>query len=108
MADVVASVKRVTEIMAEITAASQEQAAGIDQISQAANQLDQITQQNAALVEEAAAATETMRNEAGALDGAVDVFHIAGLKTSSVNVEALASQVVERARNVARQSTSVG
>ncbi len=96
MADVVASVKRVTEIMSEITAASQEQAAGIDQVSQAVTQLDQITQQNAALVEEAAAATETMRNEVGALDGAVDVFHVVG--QTSATVQTLANQVVERAR----------
>ncbi len=88
MADVVASVKRVTEIMSEITAASQEQASGIDQVSQAVTQLDQITQQNAALVEEAAAATETMRNEVGALDGAVDVFHVPGQRSPQVRLPA--------------------
>ena len=78
MGEVVAAVDRVTAIMADITAASQEQSAGIDQVSQAVNQLDQITQQNAALVEETAAATETISREALVLDGAVDVFHIAG------------------------------
>lgn len=79
MGEVVKAVDRVTAIMADITAASQEQSAGIDQVSQAVNQLDQITQQNAALVEETAAATETISREAEVLDGAVDVFHIAGM-----------------------------
>jgi methyl-accepting chemotaxis protein len=79
MDEVVQAVDRVTAIMADITAASQEQSAGIDQVSQAVNQLDQITQQNAALVEETAAATETISREALVLDGAVDVFHIAGM-----------------------------
>jgi aerotaxis receptor len=98
MEEVVASVKRVADIMAEITSASQEQAAGIDQIGQAVNQLDQITQQNAALVEEAAAATETMRNEASALDGAVDVFHIAGFQAAAGAAHKLAARAVEKAR----------
>ena len=56
MEDVVASVQRVTDIMAEISAASHEQSAGIEQVNQAIAQMDQVTQQNAALVEEAAAA----------------------------------------------------
>ena len=60
MAEIVASVKRVTDIMAEITAASQEQSGGIEQVNQAITQMDQVTQQNAALVEEAAAAAESL------------------------------------------------
>ena len=84
MGEVVQAVDRVTAIMADITAASQEQSAGIDQVSQAVNQLDQITQQNAALVEETAAATETISREALVLDGAVDVFHIAGVTGARV------------------------
>ncbi|MBI4290813.1 MAG: methyl-accepting chemotaxis protein, partial [Betaproteobacteria bacterium] len=64
MEEVVASVKRVTDIMGEITAASQEQSAGIEQVNQAITQMDEVTQQNAALVEEAAAAAESMEEQA--------------------------------------------
>src|SRR5471032_645451 len=60
MDDVVASVRRVTDIMAEITSASSEQSTGIDQVNIAISQMDQVTQQNAALVEQAAAAAESM------------------------------------------------
>lgn len=56
MQEVVASVKRVTDIMGEITAASQEQASGVERVNRAVSQMDEVTQQNAALVEEAAAA----------------------------------------------------
>ncbi|HUL56035.1 MAG TPA: methyl-accepting chemotaxis protein, partial [Usitatibacter sp.] len=61
MDEVVKSVKRVADIISEITAASQEQSAGIEQVNQAITQMDQVTQQNAALVEQAAAAAESMR-----------------------------------------------
>ena len=67
MDEIVASVERVTDIMAEITAASQEQSAGIEQVNQAITQMDQVTQQNAALVEEAAAAAESMQEQAARL-----------------------------------------
>jgi hypothetical protein len=62
--------------MAEITAASQEQSAGIEQVNQAVTQMDQVTQQNAALVEEAAAAAESMQEQAQALVQAVAVFKL--------------------------------
>ena len=74
MGDVVASVKRVTDIMAEISAASQEQSAGIEQVNQAILQMDTVTQQNAALVEEAAAAAGTMQEQASSLARAVSAF----------------------------------
>jgi methyl-accepting chemotaxis protein len=76
MREVVGSVKRVTLIMGEIMNASEEQATGIEQINQALTQMDQVTQQNAALVEEAAAAAESMREQAGALVEAVSVFKL--------------------------------
>jgi methyl-accepting chemotaxis protein len=76
MREVVGSVKRVTLIMGEIMSASEEQATGIEQINQALTQMDQVTQQNAALVEEAAAAAESMREQAGALVEAVSVFKL--------------------------------
>jgi methyl-accepting chemotaxis protein len=74
MEEIVSSVKRVTDIMAEITAASQEQTSGIEQINQAITQMDQVTQQNAALVEEAAAAAASLQEQASALSQVVSVF----------------------------------
>ena len=64
MSDVVASVARVTDIMAEITSASQEQSVGIDQVNEAITQMDHVTQQNAALVEQAAAAAASLQEQA--------------------------------------------
>lgn len=74
MVDVVSSVQRVNEIMGEISAASQEQYAGIEQVNQAVIQMDESTQQNASLVEEASAATRSMAQEAAELAQAVDMF----------------------------------
>jgi methyl-accepting chemotaxis protein len=76
MEEIVTAVKRVTDIMAEIAAASQEQTAGIDQVNQAIVQMDQVTQQNAALVEQAAAAAESMQEEAQSLTEAVAIFKL--------------------------------
>jgi methyl-accepting chemotaxis protein len=76
MAEIVQSVSRVTDIMAEITAASQEQTAGIEQVNTAITQMDQSTQQNAALVEEASAAAQQMRDEADSLARAVGTFRL--------------------------------
>jgi methyl-accepting chemotaxis protein len=78
MDEIVNSVRRVTDIMGEITSASQEQTSGIEQINQAISQMDQVTQQNAALVEEAAAAAESLQEQAGSLAQAVSVFRLAG------------------------------
>ena len=76
MDEVVASVKRVTDIMGEITAASQEQSTGIEQVNSAIAKMDAVTQQNAALVEQAAAAAESMQNQAGNLARVVSVFKL--------------------------------
>ena len=76
MAEIVASVQRVTDIMAEISAASQEQSAGIEQVSQTVIQMDGTTQQNAALVEEASAAARSLEQQANRLIDAVDVFDL--------------------------------
>ncbi|MDB5991230.1 MAG: hypothetical protein JWQ10_2633 [Herbaspirillum sp.] len=76
MDEIVDSVHRVTEIMAEIMAASQEQSAGIDQVSQAIGQMDQVTQQNAALVEQAAAAAGSLEEQASRLAQVVHVFRL--------------------------------
>jgi len=76
MAQVLTSVDRVTEIMAEISAASQEQSAGIDQVNQTVIQLDETTQQNAALVEEATAAARSLADQAQQLTRAVATFRL--------------------------------
>jgi methyl-accepting chemotaxis protein len=77
MNEVVAGVKRVTDIMSEITIAGQEQSAGIAQVNQAIAQMDQVTQQNAALVEEAAAAADSMQVQAQELLAVVSTFKLA-------------------------------
>jgi methyl-accepting chemotaxis protein len=76
MDEVVTSVARVTDIMAEIMAASEEQSAGIQQINGAIVQMDQVTQQNAALVEEAAAAADSLQDQAQALAQLVGNFRV--------------------------------
>ncbi|WPG39128.1 methyl-accepting chemotaxis protein [Variovorax sp. EBFNA2] len=74
MQEIVGSVKRVTDIMGEITTASQEQTSGIEQINQAIAQMDQVTQQNAALVEEATATAQSLQEQAQDLVQAAGVF----------------------------------
>jgi methyl-accepting chemotaxis protein len=78
MGEIVDSVRRVADILTEITAASQEQSAGIEQINQAITQMDDVTQQNAALVEQAAAASQAMQDQAARLAEAVAVFRLDG------------------------------
>jgi len=77
MSEVVTSIQRVADIMGEISAASQEQNDGIEQVNQAVAQMDTVTQQNASLVEEAAAASESLQNQAARLAELVSVFRIA-------------------------------
>jgi methyl-accepting chemotaxis protein len=76
MHEIVASVQRVSDIIAEITAAASEQSQGIGQVNGAVNQLDQMTQQNAALVEQSAAAAESLREQADKLSGVVATFKL--------------------------------
>ena len=73
---IIQSVRSVTDIMSEISAASAEQSAGIEQINMAVTQMDQVTQQNAALVEEAAAASAQMQDQASGLTRAVSLFRL--------------------------------
>ncbi|MDW5498759.1 methyl-accepting chemotaxis protein [Pseudomonas lundensis] len=77
MQDIVRSVTRVTDIMGEIASASDEQSRGIEQVTQAVTQMDQVTQQNAALVEEAASAAVALEEQAIILADAVSVFRLA-------------------------------
>lgn len=76
MDQIVKAVKRVTDIMSEISAASQEQSSGIEQVNQAVTQMDEVTQQNAALVEEAAAAAESMQDQVRELSRSVSIFKL--------------------------------
>ena len=78
MALVVESIQKVAAIMSEITSASHEQSAGISEVNQAVTQMDNITQQNAALVEQAAAAAESLQEQAQALITAVAIFRLKG------------------------------
>ena len=85
MQDIVASVRRVTDIMGEISAASIEQSSGIDQVNLAVSQMDQATQQNAALVEQASAAASSLEDQAQRLNAAVAQFKVdmAGLPAAA-------------------------
>ena len=76
MDEIVASVHKVSDMISEITAASSEQSAGINEVNQAIGSMDAVTQQNAALVEQAAAAAESMQQQAAALAQAVSVFKV--------------------------------
>ena len=76
MNEVVTSIRRVTDIVGEISAASSEQSQGVAQVGEAVTQMDQTTQQNAALVEESAAAADSLRKQAQDLVDAVAVFKL--------------------------------
>ncbi|CAB3946695.1 Methyl-accepting chemotaxis protein II [Achromobacter insolitus] len=91
MQEIVASVKRVTDIMGEISAASEEQSSGIDQVNRAVSQMDEVTQQNAALVEEAAAAAGSLQEQAQRLAEAVAVFKINAGEVIEIPAHRLAS-----------------
>ena len=93
MQEIVASVKRVTDIMGEISAASEEQSSGIDQVNLAVTQMDETTQQNAALVEQAAAAAGSLEEQAKQLMRAVSVFK---LRQGADVIDVTAQPVAER------------
>ncbi len=106
MEDIVVSVKRVTDIMSEIAAASHEQSAGIEQVNQAVTQMDQVTQQNAALVEEASAAAESMKEQAGSLSESVSVFKLADAAGGATARKNMERRSPNRAANVTRIAPS--
>ncbi|WP_299535997.1 methyl-accepting chemotaxis protein [uncultured Herbaspirillum sp.] len=82
MSEVVASVRRVTDVVAEISAASNEQSDGIEQINHAIVQMDEVTQQNAALVEQAAAAAQSLQEQSGRLVETVSIFKLGSHEAS--------------------------
>ncbi|MEX3924702.1 methyl-accepting chemotaxis protein [Paraburkholderia sp. BR10936] len=111
MTEIIAAVQRVTDIMGEIAAASQEQSGGIDQVARAVTQMDEVTQQNAALVEEAAAAAQSLEDQAGRLREAVAVFNLedAALGAAQVKPAPAAARTASVARAAAtRQASGVG
>lgn len=104
MSEIVNSVRRVTDIMNEIFAASNEQSAGIEQINQAVTQMDEATQQNAALVEQTAAAAESLSSQAQQLVHTIAMFQInQGKKAAISNVNSnVERRAPNRAQNVSR------
>ena len=76
MQEIVSSIQRVSDIVGEISSASVQQSAGVGQVSEAISQMDQTTQQNAALVEESAAAAASLKNQANLLVQAVERFRL--------------------------------
>ncbi|QKW56896.1 methyl-accepting chemotaxis protein [Stenotrophomonas sp. NA06056] len=106
MGEIVASVQRVTDIMAEISAASQEQSAGIEQVNQTVVQMDETTQQNAALVEEATAAARAMEDQAVQLGEAVARFRLAAPSAGSAMPRAAMTTASSTSRKAAPAPTA--
>jgi len=102
MQEIVSSVKRVSDIIGEISAASQEQSAGIEQVNEAIMKMDDVTQQNTALVEEAAAAAESMMEQADELMNAISVFQLGGNHESRVATRPVSRVAVSKVAHVAR------
>jgi methyl-accepting chemotaxis protein len=97
MAEIVTQVRRVTDIMGDITAASAEQSSGIEQVNTTVTQMDQTTQQNAALVEEASAAARSLEEQAAELVAAISVFRT-GAQTAAVAAARAAPSMPAAAR----------
>ena len=92
MTEVVSSIKRVTDLMGEISAASNEQSLGVSQVGEAVTQMDQVTQQNAALVEEMAAAASSLKSQAQELVQTVAVFKLSAQEHAGSSVAASFSE----------------
>jgi methyl-accepting chemotaxis protein len=100
MQEIVVAVQRVAEIMSEINAASNEQSAGIGQVNQAVSQMDHVTQQNAALVEEVAAAAENLRSQMRVVSDAMGAFRLAKAAVSPTVRRRIAAPTSKRAKPV--------
>jgi methyl-accepting chemotaxis protein len=111
MNDVVRSVKRVTDIMSEIAAASTEQSTGIEQVNTAVAQMDQVTQQNAALVEQATAAAQAMADQAASLKAAVAMFRLEGgqqgIHAAAAHATPIRTRAVAAKKGVAQREPAV-
>ena len=97
MGEIVASVQRVSDIIGEISAAAAEQSVGIGSVNVAVSQLDQMTQQNAALVEQSAAAAESLKDQSRQLATAIASFKLGGTAAATPPPKAVARQVIQRA-----------
>jgi methyl-accepting chemotaxis protein len=106
MTDIVAGVERVTVVIGEISSATHEQSQGIALVNTAVNELDQMTQQNASLVEESAAAADTQREQAAKLAEAVSAFRLQQGQPP-VQHQVQADQAIQRARSAAAKSGGV-
>lgn len=105
MEEIVVSIKRVNDIMAEIAAASSEQASGIEEVSKAVSQMDEVTQQNASLVEEASAAAESLQAQSQSLNRQIAVFKLANAAESN-KVEHSSSSAMKSVRRAQDKSDS--
>ncbi|MPW19414.1 hypothetical protein GCT13_21555 [Paraburkholderia sp. CNPSo 3157] len=101
MGDIMQAVRRVTDIMGEIAAASEEQSSGISQVGRAVTQMDEVTQQNAALVEQAAAAASSLQDQAARLRQAIGMFRVNGSE-AAVASKTVASAAKSSATTVAK------
>jgi len=99
---IVASVKKVSDIVAEIAAASREQSSGIEQVNRAVMQMDELTQQNAALVEEATAASQAMAEQARGLTQMLDRYRVGNLMEAAKNYAAPSANAGAASRSAAR------
>jgi methyl-accepting chemotaxis protein len=113
MDEIVSGVRRVTDVIGEISAATTEQSGGLRQVNEAVAQLDQMTQQNAALVEESAAAAQSMAEQSRRLTGVVGRFRVDGMAAAPAPLpvsspQALASQTVGRVKSAAKAMAAPG
>ncbi|EPE7491233.1 methyl-accepting chemotaxis protein [Cronobacter universalis] len=108
MKEVVGAVTRVTDIMGEIASASDEQSRGIDQVGLAVSEMDKVTQQNAALVEESAAAAAALEDQAGKLNEAVAVFKLNRAQTRAASVAPQASSFSAPAPSASLKAAPAG
>ncbi len=106
MGEILQAVRRVTDIMGEIAAASEEQASGISQVGLAVTQMDQVTQQNAALVEEAAAAAASLQEQAARLRDAVGAFRIGEAGAAARKAAVRTDEPVRAAETVAETAVA--
>ena len=111
LTEIVDSIKKVADIVADIANASNEQSTGIEQVNKALTQMDEVTQQNSALVEENAATAKTLEHQAKAMDERVSFFKLASSAEERHSANPAATRVqhpVERVRRVFRQHPAVG
>lgn len=108
MGEILQAVQRVTDIMGEIAAASEEQSSGISQVGRAVTQMDEVTQQNAALVEQAAAAAASLQDQAARLREAVNAFRVDGAEDGAQGSAVVAARRVTATVTQAAAARDIG